>query len=107
MSETRVSDAVQRPVANSRSAPFREQKWNARKITKSIRLRPIRSDKASLSSRALFRKNHELEWRKILRFAGPRAADHGLSFVKTRRSIQILVAPEDLPILNWLKINQS
>ena len=23
------------------------------------------------------------------------------------RSIQILVAPEDLPILNWLKINQS
>ena len=23
------------------------------------------------------------------------------------RSIQILVAPEDLPILNWLNINQS
>ena len=23
------------------------------------------------------------------------------------RSIQILVAPEDLPILDWLKINQS
>jgi DNA-binding MarR family transcriptional regulator len=23
------------------------------------------------------------------------------------RSIQILIAPEDLPILNWLKINQS
>jgi DNA-binding MarR family transcriptional regulator len=23
------------------------------------------------------------------------------------RSIQILVAPEDLPILHWLKINQS
>ena len=23
------------------------------------------------------------------------------------RSIQFLVAPEDLPILNWLKINQS
>jgi DNA-binding MarR family transcriptional regulator len=23
------------------------------------------------------------------------------------RSIQILVAPKDLPILNWLKINQS
>jgi hypothetical protein len=23
------------------------------------------------------------------------------------RSIQILVAPEDLPILNWLGINQS
>ena len=23
------------------------------------------------------------------------------------RSIQILVAPEDLPILNWLRINQS
>jgi hypothetical protein len=61
MGETRVSDAVQRPVANSRSA------WNARKITKLIRLRPIRSDKASLSSRALFRKNHEREWRKILR----------------------------------------
>ena len=25
----------------------------------------------------------------------------------TARSIQILVAPEDLPILNWLGINQS
>src|SRR5580692_8365468 len=94
-------------------SPIRDQRLSASKNGMRARSRHRSDCDQFAATKRVYHHGHSsvkitnLNGAKILRFAGPRAADHGLSFVKTRRSIQILVAPEDLPILNWLKINQS